>query len=139
MVAPPLPISAPTRNARILVVDDDLALLEALPETLRLRLWRLEVETCCSPLAALARLRTTSYDVVLTDIAMPEMNGFLLLDEVKKLAPTTSVVIITAHGDRALALEAIKAGAADCLDKPLDRDVLSRRLKALLKARAAVS
>ena len=63
----------------ILVVDDDAALLEALPETLRLRMEGIDVDTCDSAPEALKMIERTDYDVIVSDIKMPGMDGLALL------------------------------------------------------------
>jgi len=121
---------------RILIVDDDPVLLQALPEMLSIRLWRVVVDCTDSPQAALDSLRNISYDVVLSDIRMPHMDGFTLLRGIMHIAPQTAVILMSGHGDQAMATEAGTLGAAALLDKPLDRDELIRTVKQILKARA---
>ena len=109
---------------RVLIVDDDPALLEALPETLRLRMADLTVDTADSGRAALERLGETDYDALIVDIKMPDMDGIELLGEIKRLSPDTPTILITGHGDHNLAVEALRAGAQDYVTKPIDRGYL---------------
>ena len=71
---------------------------------------------------ALAELERAPIDAIVSDLRMPGIDGFRLLDEVSKRAPDIPVVLITAHGSVPLAVEAMKAGAADFLLKPFDRE-----------------
>ncbi|MCY1016917.1 sigma-54-dependent transcriptional regulator [Pyxidicoccus sp. MSG2] len=80
---------------------------------------------------ALARLAEREFDVVVTDIQMPGADGFAVLREVKRRAPDTQVVLVTAYASIPKAVEAIKEGAYDYLSKPFDPDEV-----ALLVARA---
>ena len=67
----------PTRQ--ILLVDDDLALLDVLPRTIELRIMQVTVTACDSAEAALATLQLGHYDLVITDLNMPRMNGLILV------------------------------------------------------------
>ena len=89
---------------RIMVVDDDPALLEALPETLRLRMNGVTVDTADSAAAALDRIASQNYDAIVTDIKMPGMDGLALLSEIRARRPDTPILIITGHGEHALAV-----------------------------------
>jgi DNA-binding NtrC family response regulator len=72
--------------------------------------------------AAVRRVRDQDFDVVITDLRMPGSSGLDLLREVRGLPDPPEVVVLTAHGSVTTAVEAIKAGAFDFLEKPLDRD-----------------
>jgi signal transduction histidine kinase len=115
-------------GAQVLIVDDDPALLEALPETLRLRLNDLEVDTTDSAQAALARIAARDYDALIVDIKMPGLDGLALLAEIKQRRPDTPTLLITGHGDHELATQALRAGAYDYITKPIDRDYFTTSL-----------
>src|SRR5215472_9201127 len=106
----------------ILIVDDDPALLQALPEALRLRLGEVNVETYDSGSAALARIATTEFDAIISDIKMPEMDGLALLARIKELQPATPTLLITGHGDHDLAVQALRGGAYDFVQKPIEQE-----------------
>jgi DNA-binding NtrC family response regulator len=106
----------------VLIVDDDLALLEALPQALRLRMGGVTVETADSAATALARIADRDYDAIVTDIKMPGMDGLELLDEIRTRRPDTPTLIITGHGENDLVVHALRGGAADFIQKPIDRD-----------------
>jgi signal transduction histidine kinase len=120
---------------RILVVDDDPALLKALPETVRLRLDGVDVDTCDSAPEALERIRRTDYDVIVSDIKMPGMDGLALLAEIKQLRPSTPTLLITGHGERELAVAALRGGAHDLVQKPIDRDYFVASLERAIHVR----
>jgi PAS domain S-box-containing protein len=109
-------------DARVLIVDDDVSLLEALPQTLRLRMRGLEVDTSDTAAAALDRLHETDYDAIVTDIKMPGMDGLALLQEIQAVRPRTPTLLITGHGEHDLAVQALRGGAYDFIAKPIDRD-----------------
>src|ERR1700704_1453657 len=106
---------------RVLIVDDDPALLQALPEALRLRMSGVTVDTADSATAALDRIAASEYDAIVTDIKMPGMDGFALLAEIRTRRPDTPTLMITGHGEHALAIGALRGGAYDFIQKPIDR------------------
>jgi two-component system, sensor histidine kinase and response regulator len=106
----------------VLIVDDDTTLLEALSETLRLRMEQALIETCDSATNALERINETNHDAIVVDIKMPGMDGLQLLEEIRKLRPDVPVLLITGHGEHHLAIEALRGGAHDYIQKPIDRE-----------------
>jgi len=82
-------------QAGVLIVDDDLALLQALPEALRLRMDGVTVDTAESGAAALDRITAVDYDAIVTDIKMPGMDGLELLAEIRTQRPDTPTLMIT--------------------------------------------
>src|SRR5207237_254003 len=128
----------PTRRSSdlVLIVDDDLALLEALPEALRLRMGGVTVETADSAGVALDRITTRDYDAIVTDIKMPGMDGLALLAEIRARRPDTPVLMITGHGEDALAIQALRGGADDFIQKPIDRDHFVASLHRAIRAHA---
>src|SRR5213596_2787952 len=106
----------------VLLVDDDPALLQGLPETLRLRLSGVMVDTADSAAAALDWIAARDYDAIVTDIKMPGMDGLTLLAEIRRRQPDTPILIITGHGEYDLSVRALRGGAYDFIQKPIDRD-----------------
>jgi two-component system phosphate regulon sensor histidine kinase PhoR len=121
---------------RVLIVDDDPALLSALPETVRLRLDGVEIDTCDSASEALDRIAATDYDAIVSDIKMPGMDGLGLLAEIKQRRPETPTLLITGHGERDLAVAALRGGAHDLVQKPIDRDYFLASLERAIHLRA---
>src|SRR2546427_13019164 len=109
-------------QARVLIVDDDPALLQALPEALQLRMDGVTVDVADSAAAALGRIAARDYDAIVTDIKMPGMDGFALLAEIRTRWPDTPTLLITGHGEHDLVVEALRGGACDFIQKPIDRD-----------------
>src|SRR5712664_867903 len=116
-------------RACVLLVDDDLALLQALPEALRLRMNGVTVDTADSATAALDRIAARDYDAIVTDIKMPGMDGFALLAEIRTQRPDTPTLMITGHGENDLVLQALRSGAYDFIPKPIDRDYFVASLR----------
>ena len=107
---------------RVLVVDDDRALRYTLSEILEGA--DLEVVTAGDGEEGLARARAEAFDLVLTDLRMPRMDGMALLRALQQLERAPRVVMITAHGSERHAVEAMKAGAWDYFRKPFEVDDL---------------
>jgi signal transduction histidine kinase/DNA-binding response OmpR family regulator len=121
--------------SHILIVDDDTALLEALPETIRSRMANVSVDIADSGRKALALIADVDYDAIVTDIKMPELDGLGLLERVRDLRPDTPTLLITGHGERDLAIRAIRGGAYDFIEKPIDRDHFIASLCRAVQAR----
>src|SRR5256714_1458605 len=122
--------------ARVLIVDDDPALLQALPQTLRLRMSGVTVDTADSAVAALERISERDYDAIVTDIKMPGMDGLTLLAEILSRRPDTPTLMITGHGEYDLALQCLRGGAYDFIQKPIERDRFVASLHRAIRAHA---
>ena len=116
-------------KAHILIVDDDTALLEALPQALYLRLDGVKVDTCDSAQAAIEQIGEYEYAAIVSDIKMPGMDGLALLAKIQELRPDTPTLLITGHGEHELAVQALRGGAYDFIQKPIDRDYLVAALQ----------
>jgi two-component system, sensor histidine kinase and response regulator len=115
--------------AHVLIVDDDRALLDALSEALQLRMGEVDVTTSESAQAALETLANADVDAVVADIKMPKMDGLQLLEHIRELQPNTPTLLITGHGEHELAVQALRGGAYDYVQKPIDRDYFVSSLR----------
>src|SRR6266516_4812563 len=122
-------------QARVLIVDDDPAVLRALPEALRLRMDGMMVDAADSATAALDRIASWDYDAIVTDIKMPGMDGLQLLAEIRTQRPDTPTLMITGHGEHDLVVDALRGGAYDFIQKPIDRDYLVASLRRAIEMR----
>jgi len=121
---------------RLLVVDDEAAQVEALCRTLEDEGYSVTGFTGTG--AALAALRGGSFDIVLTDLTMPGMDGIAFLNAAREIDPGLAGIVMTGHGSIATAVEAMKAGALDYILKPFDLRVILRvlaRTQAMLRLR----
>jgi signal transduction histidine kinase len=122
-------------TAHILLVDDDLALLQALPHAISLRMTGVQIQTAADASTALSLLQEQEYDTIVSDIKMPGMDGLELLARIAERHPDTPVLLITGHGEHDLAIQAIRGGAYDYILKPIDRDDFVASLQRALHTR----
>jgi two-component system response regulator FixJ len=117
------------------VVDDDAAMRDSLTFLLDVNGFKPLVYDSAS--AFLTESPIDALSCVVSDIRMPGMNGIELVLELKSKGSTCPVILVTGHGDVALAVEAMKAGAADFIEKPFDDAVLLGAIRSALEARPA--
>ena len=110
------------------VIDDDDAVRQSLEFLLKTA--GVKVRSFDSGKAFLEVLPEIRSGCVLTDVRMPEITGIDVLKKVKEVNPDLPVIVITGHGDISLAVEAMKIGAVDFLEKPFDDDLLLAAVKA---------
>ncbi len=121
----------PSDTGIVHVIDDDEALRELL--TFLLRSAKHDVRSYASAKAFLDALPRAGLGCIITDVRMPGMSGIELLRRLKELNVAVPVIVITGHGDVALAVEAMKIGAVDFLEKPFDDEVLMASVDAALR------
>ncbi|MBW2714302.1 MAG: sigma-54-dependent Fis family transcriptional regulator, partial [Deltaproteobacteria bacterium] len=109
-------------RARLLVVDDEQSMREFLEIFFRKE--GFEVQVASSVDEALAFFDACEFDVVISDIQMPERTGIELLKEVQRLSPETVVIMITAFSTTETAIDAMKLGAYDYITKPFKVDAI---------------
>ena len=107
---------------KILVVDDEVEVVRLLKDFLTSKGY--EVHTALNGTEAIALVKEVKPDIVLLDIIMPGISGIDTLKEIKKIDPTTAVIMITAVIDEELANRAVKLGAFDYITKPINIDYL---------------
>ncbi|MEQ8152101.1 MAG: sigma-54 dependent transcriptional regulator [Smithellaceae bacterium] len=117
---------------RILVIDDDAAVCETLK--LCLKEDGYTVDTAQSGTDGLNKYVSNPADVVILDIRLPDVDGFLVLEDLKEENENIKVIMITAYYDMETTINAMKAGAFDYLHKPLDIDELDAAIKRALKS-----
>jgi two-component system response regulator FixJ len=117
------------------VIDDDDAMRESLAFLLNSS--RVTVATYENAYVFLAKLASIQGGCVVTDVRMPGMSGIDLLKRLRELKSTIPVIVITGHGDVPLAVEAMKFGASDFLEKPFDDNLLLSAVRTALAQDAA--
>ena len=105
---------------RILVVDDEEMIRDLLKETFHRKGY--EIETAENGKDAIDRLDAQRFDLLVTDLRLPDLSGMKILTESKKKSPELGVIMITGYGSIKNAVKAMKQGAFDYITKPFDLD-----------------
>ncbi len=103
---------------KVLIIDDEKSIRNTLKEILSYENY--DVSLAEDGISGLKMLNDSDFDVILCDIKMPKMDGIEVLDEIQKLKTNSAVIMISGHGNIDTAVEAIKKGAFDFIEKPLD-------------------
>ncbi|NTU82413.1 MAG: response regulator [Chloroflexales bacterium] len=124
--------ATPAARARLLVVEDDANIRTFCQRLLRMSY---DVEAAEHGAAALVLLRERPFDLVITDLQMPVMGGMELLEQLRQHYPECDALVLTAHATVDTAREAMKLGALDYLDKPVESESLLRTVRSCLELR----
>ncbi|RJR35917.1 MAG: sigma-54-dependent Fis family transcriptional regulator [Desulfobacteraceae bacterium] len=127
----------PTLPEKILVVDDDRNLLKLI--RLRLELAGYEVATACNEVEAIDEARKGVFDLSIVDLKLVQTDGISLMEEMHSINPSMPVIILTAHGSIESAVEAMKRGAFNYLNKPFDPQELLFQIKRAIENKKLVS
>lgn len=120
-------------RAKILLVEDEDLSRDSL--TRLLKMTGFNVRGAASGKAALSFLSHEEFDIIITDLFLPDINGIDILKQVKELSPHTEVILITGHASAETAVKAMKEGAFDYITKPLNFDELSILITKALEKR----
>ena len=115
------------RDKSIMLVDDEEIILNSIGKNLRLQNY--DVTLANSGEKAISLLNSSQFDMLVTDLSMPAIDGIQVLKEAKKINSLTAVIILTGYCDMASAIDALRLGADDYLSKPCDPDELIIRIK----------
>ena len=122
------------QRPRVLVIDDDPILLDTLVSVLRLRLPDVRTETADSALAALERIRSNDYSVIICDAHQPRIEGIGFVRAVRKVHPDWPVLLLLEKHDEDLIRQAMNAGAYDVLVNPVEETALLFAMQRVLEA-----
>ncbi|MCU0563883.1 MAG: response regulator [Desulfobacterales bacterium] len=120
-------------KAKILVIDDERIVIDSITKILKEE--HIEVEATLSGRQGIEMALQKAYDLVLTDLRMPDIGGMRVLRDIKRARPGVPVVMITGYASVPSAVQAIKLGAADILEKPFSPDGLVAVVRKALGAR----
>ena len=112
---------------KVLLVDDEKDFLEVMAERMTAR--GIEVSTASSAAEAIRLAEKESFDAIIVDLMMPDMDGIEALKLLKKKKPETQVILLTGHATLEKGIEAMKLGAVDFLEKPADMNQLTKKIK----------
>jgi signal transduction histidine kinase len=121
------------RETKILIVDDTPEVISLVRRYLEDSDFRLSVAS--DGRMAIEKTFAESPDVILLDLVLPDISGQDVLKRIKEITPDTAVIVMTGHGGEDIAVRLMKAGAADYLPKPFDRETLLKSIKWALKIR----
>jgi DNA-binding NarL/FixJ family response regulator len=117
--------------ARILIVDDEPAVCGFLENAIEF--FGMQPKTINRSLEVAAEIKMTFYNIVLLDVFMPEKSGLELIEDFKEHSPETKIVMVTGRADTETAIQALRLGAFDFLEKPIDMELLSHTLNRALE------
>lgn len=120
-------------RGKILIVDDEPTIRETL--SLVLKEENYQCEQAENGVKGLNKVKEKNFDLIITDLKMPEMGGLELMEKVKIISPKTSFIIITAYASLESAIQALRLGAYDYIIKPLDFDDVILRINRLMEHR----
>jgi FixJ family two-component response regulator len=119
-------------QAAVLILDDDEQVCRFLQTVLTS--WGLGAEVLRVPRQVLEVIGRHDYDLLLLDVMLPGINGLHLLPNIHEVCPELKVIIMTGYADQAMAIEALRAGAFDFLEKPIDLTLLHHTVKRAIEA-----
>ena len=112
---------------KVLLVDDEKDFVETL--ALRLETRGLKVDVAANGEMALEKVREKSFDAIVLDLAMPGIDGIETLKRLRKINPDSQVVLLTGHATVKIATEAMRLGALDLLEKPVDIEAVVEKIE----------
>ena len=112
---------------KILLVDDEQDFLDIMVERMSAR--DMEVTTASSAMEAVKMIETETYDAVVLDLMMPEVDGLEALQKIKAKRPELQIILLTGHATVEKGIEAMKLGAMDLVEKPADLKMLTEKIK----------
>ena len=114
-------------SVKVLLVDDEIEFTQVLSERMRAR--GLTVDVADTGLIALERIKDKSYDAIILDLAMPEMDGIEALELMLKENPDLQIIFLTGHATLEKGVKAVKMGAVDFMEKPVDINKLLEKVE----------
>jgi DNA-binding NtrC family response regulator len=114
-------------HANVLLVDDEEKFLNAFSQRLEAR--GMKVDTATSGEDAIGRVQAKDFDAIVLDLSMPGMGGLEALRKMKRENPDLQIIVLTGHGTLQAGVEAMKSGALDFMEKPVDLNKLLSRIE----------
>jgi DNA-binding NtrC family response regulator len=114
-------------HANVLLVDDEEKFLNAFSQRLEAR--GMKVDTATSGEDAVGRVQAKDFDAIVLDLSMPGMGGLEALRKMKSENPDLQIIVLTGHGTLQAGVEAMKSGALDFMEKPVDLNKLLSRIE----------
>lgn len=114
-------------STKVLLVDDEKDFLDVLSERMEMR--GMTVSTATSAKAAIDLAGKVSFDAIVLDLKMPEMDGLEVLQQIKEKNPELQVILLTGHGSVEKGVDAMRLGAMDFIEKPADLESLTKKIQ----------
>ena len=114
-------------NEKVLLIDDELEFIETLGERMKSR--GMDVSSTVSPKEGLDIVDKETFDAIILDLKMPEMDGMEVLKRLKNKNPDIQVILLTGNATVQKGIEAMKLGAMDLIEKPVDISALTEKIK----------
>lgn len=114
-------------SEKVLLIDDESEFLETLSERMTIR--GMNVDTAQNAEDAMAHINTDSFDAIVLDLQMPDMDGIEVLKQIKASRPEMQVILLTGHATLEKGIEAMKLGAMDFMEKPADINTLTEKIR----------
>lgn len=134
-----IPVRRPAIKHRILIVDDDELVIDSFERVFQEFGRDFSVEKTTDSRKALSLLETSSYDIIITDLVMPEVDGIQVLQRAKETQPDAEVILITAYSSYNSAVDAMYFGAFDYITKPINTTELKTRLARAIKKHSEIA
>ena len=125
--------------SKILIVEDEDAIRRVLKKVLSEENEKFIIDEAADGVDAVAKIKINNYDLVICDIKMPKKDGIEVLNFIKKFNQEINVIMISGHGDLKTAVEAMRIGAFDYIEKPPDLNTLLTSVRGALKAKVVKS
>ena len=125
--------------SKILIVEDEDAIRRVLKKVLSEENEKFVIDEAADGVDAVAKIKINNYDLVICDIKMPKKDGIEVLNFIKKFNQEINVIMISGHGDLKTAVEAMRTGAFDYIEKPPDLNNLLTSVRGALKAKVVKS
>lgn len=120
----------------VLLIDDDMDILDSYQDLLRQEGY--QVITCADPIDIVAQIPENWIGIILCDVLLPNISGLKILEDIIQRDAQIPVIMITGHGDVPMAVEAVKKGATNFLEKPISAENLLIQVAQALEKRAAL-
>jgi DNA-binding NtrC family response regulator len=114
-------------DEKVLLIDDEQDFMDVLAERMRNR--GMQVSTTTSPIEALDKAAEENFDAIILDLMMPEMDGLEALTRLREKNPDLQIILLTGHATVEKGIEAMKLGALDFLEKPIDLQALNAKIQ----------
>ncbi len=123
--------------AKILIVDDDKSIRKTLRDILEFE--KYEIDEATDGLDCMVKIKQNKFDVIILDVKMPRMDGMEAIEKIQNLCPDLPVIMISGHGNIDTAVEAVKKGAFDYIQKPPDLNRLLITLRNAIDKSSLIS